>query len=85
MQGDIAIASGADLLINRGAGYIGIGDSASATTSGAYLVGIFDEFDNSDPTHLQAVLNDLEPPSILGLTQNDSLVTEGETTTQFIR
>ena len=36
--GDIGIASGYDLHI----GNIGLGDSASATTAGAYLVGVFD-------------------------------------------
>ena len=60
VQGDIAIASGSDLLIDRGAGYIGIGDSASATTSGAFLIGVFDEFNNTDATNLQAVLNDFD-------------------------
>ena len=54
--GDIGISSGYDLHI----GNIGLGDSASATTSGAYLVGVYPEFDNSTGTRLQDVLNDLD-------------------------
>ena len=32
----------------------------SATTSGAYLIGVFDEFDHSNSTTVQGVLNDLD-------------------------
>ena len=41
-------------------GAIGLTDTASATTSGAYLIGTFDEFDNSASTTVQGVLNDLD-------------------------
>ncbi|OGE67294.1 hypothetical protein A3J16_06340, partial [Candidatus Daviesbacteria bacterium RIFCSPLOWO2_02_FULL_39_13] len=56
VSGDIRIASGSDLYI----GTTGLNDTASATTSGAYLVGVYDEFDNSSSTNVQGALNDLD-------------------------
>ena len=84
VQGDIAIASGSDLLIDRGAGYIGIGDSASATTSGAYLVGVFDEFDNSNQTLVQNVLNDIDAAIGNRTYTEDNYVSDDETLTSSI-
>ncbi|MBN1162773.1 hypothetical protein JXA34_03455, partial [Patescibacteria group bacterium] len=54
--GNVGINSGYDLHI----GNIGLGDSGSATTSGAYLIGVNDDFTYSDHTRLQAVLNDFD-------------------------
>jgi hypothetical protein len=49
---------------------IGIGNSTAATTSGAYVVGVFDEFDNSNSTRVQDVLDDLDQSiSTLGYSQ----------------
>ncbi len=36
------------------------GESTSATDSGAYLIGVFDEFDNSSASNVQDVLDDLD-------------------------
>lgn len=36
------------------------GAGSNATTSGAFLIGVFDEFDNSSGTTVQGVLNDLD-------------------------
>ncbi|MCS7092622.1 MAG: MerR family DNA-binding transcriptional regulator, partial [Patescibacteria group bacterium] len=56
-NGNITLATGADLII----GSIGLNDVGSgSTTSGANLIGVYDEFDNSNSTNLQAVLNDLD-------------------------
>ncbi len=41
-------------------GSIGLTDTGSATTSGAYLIGVFDEFTNSDSANVQDVLDDLD-------------------------
>ena len=41
-------------------GGIGLTDTASATTSGAYLIGVYDEFDNSSSANVQDVLDDLD-------------------------
>ncbi len=54
-----------NLLINAGGdlsiGGIGLSDTgANNLTSGASLIGVFDEFTNSNSTTLQAVLNDLD-------------------------
>lgn len=56
VNGDISVASGSDLYI----GTIGLTDTATPTTSGAYLIGVNDEFDYSTNTNVQAVLNDLD-------------------------
>jgi hypothetical protein len=57
VDGDIGIASGFDLYI----GSIGIGATGSSnTTAGAYLVGTFDEFGNTDSQNVQDVLDDLD-------------------------
>ncbi len=37
-----------------------LGETTAANDSGAYLVGVFDEFDYSNGTNVQAVLNDLD-------------------------
>src|SRR5690606_35520693 len=34
--------------------------TTAADNSGAYLIGVFDEFSNSDSTNIQAVINDLD-------------------------
>lgn len=41
-------------------GTTGLHETTSATDSGAYLIGIFDEFANSNSATVQAVLNDLD-------------------------
>ena len=56
INGDARIASGSDLYI----GAIGLNDTGSATTSGAYLIGTFDEFDNSSAPTVQGVLKDFD-------------------------
>jgi len=56
VNGDIRIASGSDLYI----GTIGLNDTDSPTTSGAYLIGTNDEFTNSDSANVQDVLDDLD-------------------------
>lgn len=35
-------------------------ETTAANDSGAYIIGVFDEFDNSDATNVQGVLNDLD-------------------------
>ncbi len=56
-SGGVNITSGQDLTI----GSTGLNDvGVSNTTSGAFLVGVFDEFTNSNGTNLQAVLNDFD-------------------------
>ena len=42
------------------AGTIFLDHTTAATNSGAYLIGTFDEFDNSDETNVQGVLDDLD-------------------------
>ncbi|MDC0449021.1 helix-turn-helix domain-containing protein, partial [bacterium] len=56
VNGDIRIASGSDLYV----GSIGLNDTAGATTSGAYLIGTYDEFTYSSSTNVQDVLDDLD-------------------------
>ena len=57
VAGDIGIQAGSDLYI----GTIGLGSTGpNATSSGAYLVGVFDEFDYSDSANVQGVLNDFD-------------------------
>jgi hypothetical protein len=57
VDGDIGIGSGFDLYI----GSIGIGATGSSnTTAGAYLIGTFDEFGNTDSQNVQDVLDDLD-------------------------
>ena len=41
-------------------GAVGLDHTTSATDSGAYIVGVYDEFDNSTQTTVQGVLNDLD-------------------------
>ncbi|MFH2085857.1 MAG: phage integrase N-terminal SAM-like domain-containing protein, partial [bacterium] len=54
---NLTINAGGDLTI----GTIGLNDIGTDNiTSGASLIGTFDEFDNSDSTTIQAVLNDLD-------------------------
>ncbi|KKQ84313.1 MAG: Filamentous hemagglutinin family outer membrane protein [Candidatus Woesebacteria bacterium GW2011_GWB1_38_8] len=55
--GGVTIVSGQDLTI----GTIGLNDAGSGpTTSGAFLIGTFGEFDNSTSTNVQDVLDDLD-------------------------
>ncbi len=54
--GNLTLASGADLTI----GSIGLNDTTGTTTSGASLIGVFDELTNSNSTNLQDVLDDLD-------------------------
>ena len=57
VNGDIHIATGSDLYI----GAIGLNDvGISNITSGASLIGVFDEFANSSSTTVQDVLDDLD-------------------------
>jgi hypothetical protein len=61
VNGSIRIAAGSDLYLTKGGNTIGIqAQGTSASTSGAYLVGTFDEFDNSSSTTVQGVLNDFD-------------------------
>ena len=41
-------------------GTTGLSETTAANDSGAYLIGAYDEFDNSSSTNVQAVLNDLD-------------------------
>jgi len=41
-------------------GTTSLDESTAADDSGAYIIGVFDEFDNSDATNLQDVLDDLD-------------------------
>lgn len=45
-----------------------LGETTSAVDSGAYLIGAFDEFDNSNSLNVQAVLNDLDSALTTALT-----------------
>jgi fibronectin-binding autotransporter adhesin len=55
--GGITIPNGQTLTV----GTIGLNSAGtSSTTSGAFLIGVFDEFVNSSAANLQAVLNDLD-------------------------
>lgn len=54
--GNTTLASGATLTI----GSTSLNETTSPTDSGAYLIGVNDEFANSNSTNVQAVLNDLD-------------------------
>ncbi len=63
--GAINLASGDDLNITASTDLIfgtttSLGESTGATDSGAYLVGVFDEFNSSNGTNVQDVLDDLD-------------------------
>lgn len=49
-------------------GTTNLGETTGAADSGAYLVGAFDEFDNSNSLNVQAVLNDLDSALSTALT-----------------
>ncbi|MBU0975847.1 MAG: hypothetical protein ABIE03_04160 [Patescibacteria group bacterium] len=55
-NGTLILPSIEDLLFHSST----LKDKASATESGAYLIGAYDEFANSNSTNVQAVLNDLD-------------------------
>ncbi|MFH1024230.1 MAG: hypothetical protein V1809_12690 [Planctomycetota bacterium] len=46
--------------VGNAAGTTTLNETTSATDSGAYLVGVFDEFDNSSSANVQDVLDDLD-------------------------
>ncbi len=54
---NLNLSSAVDLVFG---GVTSLGETTGATDSGAYLVGVFDEFANSNSTNVQAVLNDLD-------------------------
>ncbi|MFZ3301207.1 MAG: LamG-like jellyroll fold domain-containing protein [Microgenomates group bacterium] len=62
--GDLTLVSAADLIFG---GTTALSETTSAIDSGGYLVGAFDEFDYSNSTTVQGVLNDLDS-QLLGLT-----------------
>lgn len=49
-----------DLVAATGRASLGLAGTGGATTSGAYYIGVYDEFANSDSTTVQGVLNDLD-------------------------
>ncbi|MBU1151359.1 hypothetical protein KJ632_00855, partial [Patescibacteria group bacterium] len=55
--GDLGITAATNLIIG---GTTSLGEITAANDSGAYLVGTYDEFDNSASTTVQGVLNDLD-------------------------
>jgi len=56
-------------------------NATNATNSGAYLIGVFDEFSNSNSTNVQAVLNDLDSAiSTTGGSVGDGQITVQGTT-----
>ena len=62
--GDVSLASGDNLNLTASTdlifGTTSLGEATAANDSGAYLTGVFDEFDSSNSTNVQAVLNDLD-------------------------
>jgi hypothetical protein len=63
--GDVSLASGDNLNLTAATNLIfggttSLGETTGNTDSGAYLVGAYDEFSNSNSTNVQAVLKDLD-------------------------
>ena len=57
ITGDASLAAATNLVFG---GTTSLGETTSATDSGAYMVGVFDEFTNSDAANVQGVLKDLD-------------------------
>ncbi len=75
--GNTILATGADLFI----GTIGLNDVGSSnTTSGASLIGTYDEFDNSASTTLQDVLDDLDAAITTGIAGAGDITAVGSMT-----
>ena len=55
-SGNVTIDSSADFII----GTTGLTETTAAADSGAYLIGAYDEFANSDSANVQDVLDDLD-------------------------
>ena len=55
--GNVYVSSPNSLIFG---GTTALGEISSPTDSGAYLIGVYDEFDNSNSTNVQGVLNDLD-------------------------
>src|SRR5690606_3473953 len=69
VNGDIRIATGSDLYI----GAIGLNDTGTDNTdSGAALIGVFDEFENSNSSNVQDVLDDFDATLTANVLLNDS-------------
>ena len=63
--GDLTLASGDNLNLSTSSdlifgGTTSLGETTGATDSGAYLVGVFDEFTYSSGANVQTILNDLD-------------------------
>ncbi|MBU0618622.1 hypothetical protein KKD62_00125, partial [Patescibacteria group bacterium] len=65
---NLHLPSSANLIFG---GTTSLGETTAANDSGAYVVGIFDEFDNSDSVNVQDVLDDLDA-EISGLSAGTS-------------
>src|SRR4030042_1356654 len=57
ITGDVNLAAVTNLIFG---GMTSLGETTSAMDSGAYMVGVFDEFTNSNATNVQGVLKDLD-------------------------
>jgi site-specific recombinase XerD len=72
---DLNLTAATDLIFG---GTTSLGETTAAGDSGAFLVGVFDEFDNSNSLNVQAVLNDLDAALATALL-GSSLWTDGGT------
>jgi len=57
INGNLNLTAPSNLIFG---GTTNLGETTGAADSGAYLIGAFDEFDNSNSLNVQAVLNDLD-------------------------
>ncbi|MDD3646901.1 MAG: hypothetical protein PHS44_00150 [Candidatus Dojkabacteria bacterium] len=83
MTGNLSITKDGTLVLPRIESLIfnssTLGDTNSASDSGAFLIGAFDEFTNSDNTNVQAILDDLDKAisdlesSIPSITESDPI------------
>lgn len=66
--------SGGDFII----GTTGLTETTSATDSGAFLIGIFDEFDNSASANVQDVMDDIDAAIGIRTYTEDNVVTDNQ-------
>ncbi|KXK07707.1 MAG: hypothetical protein UZ21_OP11001000929 [Microgenomates bacterium OLB22] len=76
VDGDLHLVAGADLIFG---GTTTLAETTAANDSGAYIVGTFDEFDNSSSSNVQDVLDDLDAGLTTALA-NGGLWTDSTTT-----
>ncbi len=78
---DLNITASTDLIFG---GSTSLGESTGAADSGAFLTGIFDEFDNSASSTVQDVIDDIDAAIGNRTYTADNYVTDGQTLTASI-